>query len=153
MFKEDRERLVAYNLNDARLVLEILDKLDLVALAVERSRLTGMPPDRVSASIASFDFLYLSALVAPAHCGARPWTPQSTPVRRPAADTSWNLCRGFIRNVLVFDFRSLYPSIIRTFQIDPLGHLRSPQPGNNPIVAPNGAAFRREHGILPGNPG
>ena len=45
-----------------RLVLEILDKLDLVPLAVERTLLTGMPPDRVSASVASFDFLYLSEL-------------------------------------------------------------------------------------------
>ena len=28
---------------------------------------------------------------------------------------------GLYRNVLVFDFKSLYPSVIRTFQIDPLG--------------------------------
>jgi DNA polymerase-2 len=56
---------------------------------------------------------------------------------------------GLHRNVLVFDFRSLYPSIIRTFQIDPLGHLPSPQPADDAIIAPNGAAFRREQGILP----
>ena len=29
---------------------------------------------------------------------------------------------------MVFDFRSLYPSIIRTFQIDPLGLIREPVP-------------------------
>lgn len=28
---------------------------------------------------------------------------------------------GLYRNVLVLDFKSLYPSIIRTFKIDPLG--------------------------------
>ena len=37
-------------------------RLRLVELAVERSRLTGLPPDRVAGSIAAFDFLYLSEL-------------------------------------------------------------------------------------------
>jgi len=52
-FRSDRERLVDYNRNDARLVLDILERLRLVDLAVERSLLTGMPPNRVAASIAA----------------------------------------------------------------------------------------------------
>jgi DNA polymerase-2 len=55
-------RLVEYNRTDARLALEILERLRLVALSVERSKLTGLPLDRVSGSIAAFDFLYLSEL-------------------------------------------------------------------------------------------
>ena len=62
LFKDDRAHLVEYNRTDARLALEILERLQLVELAVERSRLTGMPLDRVSSSIAAFDFLYLSEL-------------------------------------------------------------------------------------------
>src|SRR5206468_10979932 len=62
LFKEDRPRFVEYNRTDARLVIEILEKLGLVELSVERSRLTGMPPDRVASSIAAFDFLYMSEL-------------------------------------------------------------------------------------------
>ncbi len=148
MFKEERPRFVEYNLNDARLVLEILEKLRLVDLAVERSRLTGMPPDRVSASIASFDFLYLSELsrrgiVAPTVRTSTYAGPPNTGgyVLEPRA--------GLYRNVLVFDFRSLYPSVIRTFEIDPLGYLPEPGAEDDPIVAPNGAAFRRGRGILP----
>ncbi len=148
MFKEDRARLVEYNLNDARLVLEILEKLDLVALAVQRSRLTGMPPDRVSASIASFDFLYLSELSR-----RRIVAPTTDPERYSDTPTSGGHVLeplpGLYRNVLAFDFRSLYPSIIRTFQIDPLGYVPAPKAAADFIVAPNGAAFRREHGILP----
>ena len=149
MFKNDRGRLVEYNLNDATLVLEILDKLDLVPLAVERSRLTGMPPDRVSASIASFDFLYLSEL---ARQGIVAPTVNVSAYSGPPTSGGHVLepLPGLYRNVLVFDFRSLYPSIIRTFQIDPLGYVPSPESACNPIVAPNGAAFRRERGILPG---
>ena len=46
-------------------------KLNLVPLAFARSRLTGMTPDRVAASIASFDFLYLSELEPLRHRGAQ----------------------------------------------------------------------------------
>jgi DNA polymerase-2 len=148
-FERDREGFVEYNLTDARLVIEILDRLHLVELTVQRSLLTGMPLDRVSASIASFDFLYLSELgrknvVAPTVQAAGPGagTPTSGGhVLEPEP--------GLYRNVLVFDFKSLYPSIIRTFQIDPLGYVPRPGPDEDMIVAPNGAAFRREPGILP----
>ena len=148
-FRHDRERFVEYNLQDARLVCQIFDKLHLLDLTVQRSLLTGMPLDRVAASIASFDFLYLSELgrrgiVAPSvRSATEPSGPSSGGhVLEPRP--------GLYRNVLVFDFKSLYPSIIRTFQIDPLGYVAQPPSDADLIVAPNGAAFRRDPGILPG---
>ena len=45
-----------------RLALDIVQQLRLIKLAFARSLLTGMTPDRVGASIASFDFVYLAAL-------------------------------------------------------------------------------------------
>ena len=62
MYREDPAALVAYNREDARLVLDILAHEGLLALAVERSLLSGMQLDRVGASIASFDLLYLPEL-------------------------------------------------------------------------------------------
>ena len=35
---------------------------------------------------------------------------------------------GLHANVWVFDFKSLYPSLIRTFNIDPLSYVPSPRP-------------------------
>ncbi len=159
-FKHDRERFVRYNLTDARLVIDILAKLRLLDLVIERSRLTGLPIDRTSGSIAAFDFLYLSELhrrkiVAPS-------------VDTEAEGASSGLggyvmepVTGLHHNVLVFDFKSLYPSLIRTFQIDPLGYLAGarrpatkagPKPAaelaDEPIIAPNGARFRRQPGVL-----
>ena len=149
LFNEERERFVEYNLNDARLVLDILEKLRLVDLAVERSRLTGMPLDRVSSSIAAFDFLYLSELgrrdvVAPTVSAS------GDPGEATLGGHVLEPEPGLYDNVLVFDFKSLYPSIIRTFQIDPFGRVRGPRAGADVIEAPNGAAFRREPGILTG---
>jgi len=147
-WEDDPERFVEYNRIDAQLVLEVLDTLQLLELTVERSRLTGQPPDRVAASIASFEFLYLSAM-------ARRGLVGPTAAVGPAGDvvtTGGHVLDprpGLYRNVFVLDFRSLYPSLIRTFQIDPLGHVPRPASGEDLIVAPNGAAFRREPGILP----
>ena len=146
-YKEDLEGFVTYNLNDAALVTSILHKLGLVELSVQRSLLTGMPLDQVSASIASFDALYLPELrrrgaVAPSvHRDDGPVEPmQGGLVLEPMP--------GMYKNVLVFDFKSLYPSIIRTFNIDPLGHVRGPG-AEDDILAPTGSRFRREPAILP----
>ena len=50
---------------------------------------------------------------------------------------------GLHERVLVFDFKSLYPSLMRTFEIDPWNLVR-PEEGvsdPDPIVAPSGGAF------------
>jgi DNA polymerase II len=147
-YYNDPQRLIDYNLQDARLVLDLLDRTGLVDLAVERSLLTGMQLDRVSAAIASIDSLYLNELrqrgvVAPsvrADTAAEPILGGYVMESRP----------GLYRNVLVFDFKSLYPSIIRTFNIDPLTHVRAPTADIPAVRAPNGACFRRDvRGIIP----
>ncbi len=148
LFAADLPRFVEYNLTDARLVVEILERLRLVELAVARSRLTGLPPDRVASSVAAFDFLYLSELhrlgfVAPTvrRTDERVQAVGGGHVFRPEP--------GLYRNVLVLDVKSLYPSLIRSFHIDPLGYVAEPGPDDDVVVAPNGAAFRRQEGVLP----
>ncbi len=155
LYHDDLPRFLAYNLTDARLVIEILEARGLMSLAVRRSLLTGLPVDRVAGSIAAFDFLYLGELhrlgfVAPSvHGGGE--DPYDGP--QPAAIGGYVLESqpGLYENVWLFDYRSLYPSIIRTFFIDPLGHhlaAREPDPAKV-IRAPNGAAFLRDAGVLP----
>ncbi len=53
------QTLADYNLMDCELVYDILEKTKMIDLALERSSLTGMPLDRLTASIAAFDSLYL----------------------------------------------------------------------------------------------
>ena len=148
-YRHDLPAFALYARTDARLAYEIVQKLDLVRLAFARSQLAGMTPDRVAASIASFDFVYLTELekrgiVAP--------TVRSGDSSVYAAQQGGHVLEpdtGLHRNVWVFDFKSLYPSIIRTFNIDPLSYVAQPAPGENLIQTPGGA-FRREPAILPG---
>jgi DNA polymerase-2 len=147
-YRDDLPAFALYARTDARLAYEIVGKLNLVPLAFARSRLTGMTPDRVAASIASFDFLYLSELeplgiVAP--------TVRGDDARVGAAQQGGHVLEpiaGLHANVWVFDFKSLYPSVIRTLNIDPLSYVATPAPGDELIATPGGS-FRREPAILP----
>ncbi|MDY0066462.1 MAG: DNA polymerase II [Steroidobacteraceae bacterium] len=144
----DLTAFALYARTDARLAYQIVERLDLVRLAFARSRLVGMTPDRVAASIASFDFLYLAELekrrlVAP--------TARSGDSRVYVAQQGGHVLEpiaGLHAHVWVFDFKSLYPSIIRTFNIDPLSYQRRPAPDDDLIETPGGA-FSREPAILP----
>jgi DNA polymerase-2 len=148
-YRHDLPAFALYARTDARLAYQIVEKLNLIPLAFARSLLTGMTPDRVAASIASFDFLYLSELerrgvVAPTvrmDDARSDIEQQGGHVLEPAT--------GLHRNVWVFDFKSLYPSIIRTFNIDPLAYVANPAPDADVIQTPGGV-FRRETAILPG---
>jgi DNA polymerase-2 len=148
-YRHDLPAFALYARTDARLAFEIPQKLNLIRLAFARSQLTGMTPDRVAASIASFDFLYLSELerlriVAP--------TVRGDDSRVGAAQQGGHVLEpraGMHTNVWVFDFKSLYPSIIRTFNIDPLSYVARPQDTPEDLIQVPGGAFRRAPAILP----
>lgn len=147
-YQHDLEGFARYARTDARLVREIVDKLNLIRLAFARSALTGMTPDRVAASIASFDFLYLAALGPRGYVAPTVRSDDSRVFEAQSGGHVFEPVTGIHENVWVFDFKSLYPSIIRTFNIDPLGYLGNPSDAEDRIELP-GASFRREPGILP----
>ncbi|MFP4567992.1 MAG: DNA polymerase II [Candidatus Woesearchaeota archaeon] len=140
------QKLVDYNLLDSRLVIDILRNSGVFDLTILRSRLTGMLLDRVRASIASFDSLYIRALHSRGFVA-----PSSSFKSRDVRTTGGFVMEsssGIYDFVLVCDFKSLYPSIMRTFNIDPL-MFSSDCKEADLIKAPNGACFKREKGILP----
>ena len=128
-YRHDLAAFARYARTDARLAFDIVRRLNLVPLAFARSQLTGMTPDRVAASAsASFDFLYLTEL---APIGLVAPSVRADDARVHAAQQGGHVLEpltGLHGNVWVFDFKSLYPSIIRTFNIDPLAYVANPQP-------------------------
>ncbi|HEX3770662.1 MAG TPA: DNA polymerase II [Polyangiaceae bacterium] len=147
MHAEDADALAAYNLEDCRLVLDVFAKAGLVDFAMERARMTGLPMDRQGGSVAAFDHLYLPRLHRRGVV-AQDVGDEIDLVPSPGGHVLDSV-PGLYRDVLAFDFRSLYPSIIRTFRIDPLGLAR---PGEDPLPGEDGATFARapEASILPG---
>jgi DNA polymerase-2 len=148
-YKHDLPAFALYARTDARLAYEIQQRLNLIRLAFARSQLAGMTPDRVAASIASFDFLYLSELE---HQGIVAPTVRANDSRVFAAQQGGHVLEprpGLHSNVWVFDFKSLYPSIIRTFNIDPLSYVANPTSDYGDLIHVPGGAFRRSPAILP----
>ncbi|CAN5271728.1 DNA polymerase II [soil metagenome] len=144
MHVEDPEALADYNLEDCRLVLDVFEKTDLLAFALARARLTGLPMDRQGGSVAAFDHVYLPRLHR--RGVVAPDVDRDVLMIQSPGGHVLESAPGLYRDVLSFDFRSLYPSIIRTFQIDPLAMA---QPGDDPIPGEDGATFAREGAILP----
>lgn len=119
LYHQDIGALVAYNLQDCDLVWRIFEKTALLAFAIERSCMTGLALDRAGGSVAAFENLYLPRL----HRAGRiaPNMGDGYMATKSPGGYVMDSRPGLFEHVLVLDFKSLYPSIIRTFCIDPLG--------------------------------
>jgi DNA polymerase-2 len=145
MFREDKHQLARYNLEDCNLVHDVFAQTNLLEFALERSRLTGLDIDRAGGSVAAFDFLYLPRLHR--HGYVAPVVPEDAKGGAPGGFVL-NSLPGIYSNVIVLDFKSLYPSIIRTFNVDPLALVASSEEAD-PIPGYKNAYFSRSRVILP----
>ena len=144
-FSENKRQLADYNMRDCTLVNEIFVRADLIPFAVQRANLTGLAVDRLGGSVAALDNLYLPRLHR--HGFVAPDVRTEANGLGSPGGYVLDSEPGLYDNVLVLDFKSLYPSIIRTFFIDPLGLA---QPGDNSIPGFHDATFSRDQHILPG---
>ncbi len=145
LFKNNKPELADYNIKDCQLVNDIFEKADLIEFAIQRANLTGLAIDRLGGSVAAFDNLYLPRLHR--HGFVAPDVDNTNSGLGSPGGYVLDSAPGIYQNVLVLDFKSLYPSIIRTFCIDPLGLA---QPGVNPVPGFMEAQFSRTTHILPG---
>ena len=146
-FHHNKTALATYNLEDCRLVILIFKHTQLLEFAMLRAQLTGLSIDRMGGSVAAFTNLYLpklhrSGYVAP---------------NMGDGDQGFESPGGFVmdstpglyQNVLVLDFKSLYPSIIRSFNIDPMGLIEGLKSPESAIEGFDGAYFSRDKHFLP----
>ena len=148
MFAEDKPALARYNLKDCELVTRIFAKTELLKFLLERASVTGLPADRNGGSVAAFTHLYMPLMhrqgfVAP-NLGDKP--PQASP-----GGFVMDSRPGLYESVLVLDYKSLYPSIIRSFLIDPVGlveGLKHPDDSAS-VEGFRGARFSRTRHCLP----
>jgi len=148
LFHQDPLALARYNLQDCLLVERVFAKAQLSEYAIQRARLTGLALDRRGGSVAAFTNLYLpllhrSGYIAP---NIGDIEAQNSP-----GGFVMNSVPGLYDWVLVLDFKSLYPSIIRTFKIDPMGMIEGLQePEVDSIPGFKEARFSRDKHHLPG---
>jgi len=147
-FREEKATLAAYNLEDCQLVWDIFEHSELINFSIERARLTGLEMDRAGGSVAAFDNLYLPRLHRKAYVAPN------------LGDYSGDLSApggyvmdskpGLQDSVLVLDYKSLYPSIIRTFRVDPYARIAAKSAiETDRIPGYDGASFHKTEHILP----
>jgi DNA polymerase II len=146
-FQEDKPALAHYNLSDCELVTKVFDKTDLLPFLLERATVTGLQADRSGGSVAAFTHLYMPRMhrlgyVAP-NLG-------DVPEEASPGGFVMDSRPGLYDSVLVLDYKSLYPSIIRTFLIDPVGLAQGMNEADDATVAGfRGARFSRDKHCLP----
>ena len=144
LFQEDKESLAEYNLQDAVLVTDIFNKTGLIDLSVKRAQISGLLMDQLGMMTAAFDHFYLPRLHQAGFVA--PNLKDITTIEHAAGGYVIEPDPGIYKNVVVFDFKSLYPSIIQTFKIDPYSLLMKE---NNTIKTLNGYQFSASNHILP----
>tara|TARA_R110001632_G_scaffold1501_2_gene6673 strand:- start:50225 stop:52585 length:2361 start_codon:yes stop_codon:yes gene_type:complete len=145
-FLHNKVKLAEYNLQDCQLVLDIFAKTKVLDFLTLRSQLTGLELNRVGGSVAAFINLYLPKLHRAGYIS--PNRPVDGGLASPGGYVMTSQ-PGLYRNVLVLDFKSLYPSIIRTFKIDPLGLVEGLRQPEEAIQGFKDALFSREQHFLP----
>lgn len=147
-FAENKPALAHYNLKDCELVTRIFQHTELMPFLLERATVNGLAVDRHGGSVAAFSHLYLprmhrAGFVAP---GIGQVAPEASP-----GGYVMDSRPGLYDSVLVLDYKSLYPSIIRTFLIDPVGLVEGlAHPGDADSVSGfRGARFSRTSHCLP----
>lgn len=151
MFRDDKPSLAKYNIQDCKLVTRIFAHTQLMEFAIERSHLTGVELDRIGGSVAAFTNLYLPQLHRSGYVA-----PNLSPENWLASPGGYVMdsIPGLYDSVLVLDFKSLYPSIIRSFLIDPMGLVEGLQLNiglaeNEAVPGFRGGQFHRNKHFLP----
>ena len=147
-FAEDKPALARYNLKDCELVTRIFAKTELLTFLLERATVTGLAADRSGGSVAAFNHLYIPRMhrqgyVAP-NLG-------ELPEEHSPGGFVMDSQPGLYDSVVVLDYKSLYPSIIRTFLIDPVGLVEGMQHPDDRHSVPGfrQARFSRSKHCLP----
>jgi len=146
-FAEDKPALARYNLQDCVLVTRIFEKTDLLRFLLERASVTGLAADRSGGSVAAFEHLYMPMMHRQGYVA-----PNLGDVANEDSPGGFVMdsTAGLYDSVLVLDYKSLYPSIIRTFLIDPVGLVAGLQedPAES-VEGFRGARFSRTRHCLP----
>ena len=147
-FAEDKPALARYNLKDCELVTRIFAKTELLTFLLERASVTGLAADRSGGSVAAFEHLYMPMMHRQGYVA-----PNLGDIAGEDSPGGFvmNSQSGLYDSVLVLDYKSLYPSIIRTFLIDPVGLVagtRNADDGGT-VAGFRGARFSRDKHCLP----
>ncbi|MEJ8852308.1 DNA polymerase II [Variovorax rhizosphaerae] len=146
-YQQDKPALALYNIRDCELVLRIFEKAKLLQFVMERAQTTGLQADHFGGSIAAFSHHYLPRMHRLGYVA-----PNVGEIQAQAFPGGYVMDSkpGFYDSVVVLDYKSLYPSIIRTFLVDPVGFAEAANIDDPAMLVkgPQGTTFSRTRHCL-----
>lgn len=156
LYRDDFKKYVYYNVVDSVLVYYIDQKLKSMEVLLTLANITRMPLYKAASPVAVTEALIARKM---AESGFRIGTEQRSDGKK---DTQYAGAFvkepkvGFYHGVSAFDFASLYPSIMRQFNISPdafvekvpLSKIEERRQDKNVIVCENGVVYRNEDSML-----
>ena len=149
-FREDKLSLAHYNLLDCMLVTEIFRKMNIIDLLLMRTQISGLLIDKMGLSVAAFDHFFLPHLHRKGFVAGNMTDMHKT--EESPGGCVFEPIVGLHENVMALDFKSLYPTIMTTFCIDPYSRMMASKEEtqmDNVLHTPAGVSFSRLHHILP----
>lgn len=152
-YKNDPETFVQYVRTDADIPVKILNKLGIIELNLAKCALTGVQMRDAAKPVRIIDSVYLRETVKR---NMRMPTQRDRNLSPYKGGDQLDPKPGVYENVMVFDYKSLYPNVIRTFNIDPMTFVHKPDPeadhiwvriDDTKLVA---YSRDRDRGVLPG---
>jgi len=117
LFQNDREQLLEYNLQDCKLLKRLDEEYNLMSLEINVAKLINAPLSctRSVSSIVDYSILRESRQLG-LHFPSKRSNVTKIPYEGGLCELSEP---GLYKNVVIWDFSSLYPSLVRLFNISP----------------------------------
>lgn len=154
LFTKNPDKLRKYNLQDCKLLLKLDKKLKILGQKIAELSIAGCFLNEYAVSRILDVFILRNAVGTGIRFKTKPpWDDANFDPNRKAGYVGGLVLepvKGVHYDVFHFDFTSLYPSIIQTFNISPETWVKARDDSEGDFIySPNGQAFEREIGIVP----
>lgn len=147
LFNENRQKLIAYNLQDCRLLKRLDEEFHLIENEIELAKLVKAPLSKTRSLTSMIDFLIIrEARKRNTHMISKMFKDEVS--KQYAGGYVLDAVPGLYEKVHIFDFASLYPSIVRTFNLS-FDTLLDTNFSGDCIVTPNNIKYSKTLGIVP----
>jgi len=147
----------SYNMHDCKLLYRLEEKLNILSLIIKECQWTGTFPSKFYVSELLDNYILRFSNPKGVHFKSTSFSSKSKEERKKESEVQGGFVydpdKGLHENVYVFDFKSLYPTIVMTFNISQdTFHLDLPKDANELefIKTINGHyTYRNKEGMLP----
>lgn len=150
LYKENRAKLVAYNLLDVILTKEIDQVMGVTSHHAKLSQLCGVDIDNCLHQSKMVDAYVLHRLSGAIQLPSKKYATSEKKKDRYKGGHVEEAFEGLLEHIGVADFKSEYPMVIIQFNISPETYVEDPDPDEDYYISPNGNHYmKKPEGVVP----